>query len=107
MSVPGVFAGNPSNQSSTRTDRVWEQPEFFGKPRDRRKYNSIWMRSYNKKAFGTQDLSLFIAKWVEYRYLQLYEVIGFLSHFRYLQLYEVIDFLSLSYHTLDIYSYMK
>ena len=29
----------------------------------------------------TQDLSLFIAKWVEYRYLQLYEVIGFLSQF--------------------------
>ena len=50
MSLPGVFVGNPSNQSSTRTDRVWEQPEFFGKPRDRRKYNnSIWMRRYNKK----------------------------------------------------------
>ena len=50
MSLPWVLAGNPSNRSSTRTDRVWEQPEFFGKPRDRRKYNnSIWMRRYNNK----------------------------------------------------------
>ena len=50
MSLPGVFAGNPSTQSSSRTDRVWEQPEFFGKPRDRLKYNnSIWMRRYDKK----------------------------------------------------------
>ena len=74
--------------------------EFCGKPRDRRKYNnSIWMRRYIIKSVWSQDLSLFIAKRVEYRYLQLYEVIGFLSHFRYLQLYEVIDFLSL--FTLD------
>ena len=50
MSLPEVFAGNPSNRSFTRPDRVWEQSEFFGKPTDRRKYNnSIWMRRYNDK----------------------------------------------------------
>ena len=51
MSLPGVMAGNPGNRNSTGSDRVWEQTEFFSKPRDKRKFNNFkfYMRRYNDK----------------------------------------------------------
>ena len=41
MSLPGVFAGNPVNRNTTGSGKVWEQTEFFSKPRDKRQFNKF------------------------------------------------------------------